>query len=71
MPQEIILWGVGLTQSDADLMSLYSGWSKKLELVEVINPSEEVARAAQRLFGCPVRHFTDIEDWAARADQSR
>ena len=62
-PQGIIMWGVGLTKSDEDLIDLYSRWSKHAEVIEIINPDPEVAGKARTLFDCEVRHFADVSKW--------
>lgn len=64
-PHSLALWGVGLTDSDSDLLDLYRGWADHASLVEVINPDLSVAAKARRLFPCPVREFARLEDWLA------
>lgn len=61
-PNHVALWGVGLTDSDADLIELYSAWIKRATSVDIINPSLDVAEKAKAIFGRPVRHF-DVSDW--------
>jgi hypothetical protein len=62
-PRHVAMWGVGLTDSDADLLTLYSSWVRRATSLDVINPSEAVAHKAKSLFGCDVRHFPDVADW--------
>ena len=62
-PKTIIMWGIGLTESDADLISLYSRWARKAEVIDVINPDSEIAKRAAKLFRCEVRHFRDVSHW--------
>jgi hypothetical protein len=62
-PGQVVMWGVGLTESDTDLIALYSSWIRRSGSVDVINPSTDVAAKAEALFGCCVRHFTDVKDW--------
>ena len=59
------MWGVGLTDSDSDLIDLYGAWVKRAGSVDIINPSFDVAESAERLFGRPVRHFVDVAQWNA------
>jgi len=66
-PQSIIMWGVGLTDSDVDLIFLYERWAKSADAIDVINPSANVAEKAGSLFRCRVRHFPSLTDW----EQSR
>jgi hypothetical protein len=69
-PSQVVMWGVGLTESDTDLAALYSSWIGSTGSVEVINPSEEVATKAGTLFGCGVRHFTDANDWLSHSGKT-
>lgn len=62
-PSHVAMWGVGLTDSDADLIGLYAAWVERARLVAIINPSSEVAEKAEAIFGRPVRHFTDTSHW--------
>jgi hypothetical protein len=63
LPQALVMWGVGLTESDEDLIALYSRWSEHADVVDIINPSPDVAAKASKLFSCEVRHFTDVSEW--------
>lgn len=65
-PTKLTFWGIGLSDSDADLTELYQRWANTAEC-EMINPNrktESVARA-QEILGAPVQHFLSIEDWLA------
>lgn len=64
-PKQVAMWGVGLTDSDADLIALYSAWARSAESVDIINPSSEVAENAKRIFEREVRHFADVQQWNA------
>jgi len=64
-PRHVAMWGVGLTDSDTDLIELYSAWVKRAGAVDIINPASEVAEKAENIFGQPVRHFADIAHWLA------
>jgi hypothetical protein len=64
-PRHIAMWGVGLTDSDADLLDLYSAWVRRAGSVDIINPSFEVAEKAEKIFARPVHHFTDVARWNA------
>lgn len=67
-PSQVVMWGVGLTESDADLIALYSSWIRRSGSVDIINPSSEVAAKAKALFGCCVRHFLDVKQWLTKSD---
>lgn len=62
-PHRVTMWGVGLTDSDADLMALYSTWARRAGSIDIINPSIDVAQKAETLFKCEVRHYADVSQW--------
>jgi len=62
-PKVITFWGIGLTGSDADLLSLYRAWIKRGSIVEVINPDFHVADKANKLLNCKVQYFVDTTEW--------
>jgi len=64
-PDSFVMWGVGLTESDADLLALYSRWARVAGGVEIINPSTDVADKARAMLKCEVRHFADVPAWLA------
>jgi hypothetical protein len=59
----LTMWGVGLTESDADLIELYSGWTKSAHLVEIINPDPTIAHRARKLFDCEVAQYEGVDAW--------
>lgn len=63
LPNSIVMWGVGLTESDDDLIALYSQWSEHANVIEIINPDAGLVEKARTLFKCEVRHFTDVAEW--------
>jgi hypothetical protein len=65
-PQTIVMWGVGLTESDQDLIALYLRWSEHADVLDIINPSSDVAAKARKLFNCEVRHFDSVLEWEQR-----
>lgn len=66
LPEELIFWGVGLTESDVDLVDLYRAWSKNKPSVTVINPEIDVSRKIETILQLPVRQFSDLAAWKAR-----
>jgi hypothetical protein len=62
-PKRVIMWGVGLTESDADLLEVYQHWAKSAQSFDIINPSAHVAEKASSLFPCEVRHFPSVTEW--------
>ena len=63
MPRQLTFWGVGLTDSDVDLVELYGRWVKFAEAVEVINPDTTVAARVSQILGRRVSAFASIESW--------
>jgi hypothetical protein len=64
-PKSLTFWGIGLTDSDTDLLDLYQGWASSAAVIEVINPAPEVACKARTLFTPPVVSFRSVEEWLA------
>jgi len=64
-PRMLTFWGVGLTDSDSDLLELYRRWCSEAERVEFINPNIAAAERARALLGVPISHFFRIEEWEA------
>ena len=62
-PHILTFWGVGLTDSDKDLLDLYKMWAQKAKKVEFINPSTTAVEGAQELLGVKVSHFLTVELW--------
>ena len=62
-PDLVIMWGVGLANSDIDLLQLYSSWANHSDQLHIVNPSADVAERATELFSCTVRHFRSVEEW--------
>ena len=62
-PQTILMWGVGLANSDVDLINLYRSWAESAYRIDIINPAADVAERARNLFKCDVRHFSSPLEW--------
>ncbi len=62
-PDIVSFWGVGFTSSDIDLIQLYRTWMHDCSRVEVINPDESIARAAEELLFKKVHYYRDMPDW--------
>ena len=63
-PDEIIMWGVGLTESDVELVNIYRRWSQHVKRISIINPHELVAAKAAELLGSRVVWFDSLTTWA-------
>lgn len=62
-PEQITMWGVGLTESDVDLLELYRAWAAHAREIEIINPSQEVVERVRSLVPCNFRHFSSVGEW--------
>ena len=62
-PDEIVMWGVGRTESDVELVELYRRWARHAKRLSVINPSEAVARKAESLLNARVTWFESVLAW--------
>lgn len=65
-PEQITIWGVGLTESDVDLTELYRSWASHAREIEVINPSREVAERVGTLTSRSIAHFSSVSEWEER-----
>jgi hypothetical protein len=68
-PDAIVMWGVGLTESDEDLIDLYRHWLESADVLDIINPDDKVAAKAAAMFGVKVRHFVDASTWVTLSAQ--
>jgi hypothetical protein len=68
-PEEIAMWGVGLTESDVELVALYREWSRHAKRVNVINPSDSVARKASDLLERDITWFESVAAWVDAAEK--
>jgi hypothetical protein len=64
-PRVLTFWGVGLTESDADLNALYKSLSTTADRVEVINPDEGSAKRTEKILGRKISWYEALSDWAA------
>jgi len=62
-PQHVIFWGVGLTDSDTDLLDLYRRWCRRADRIDFINPSDDDTQRATKLLDVSVCHYRNVEDW--------
>lgn len=64
LPEGIILWGVGFTNSDLDLNKIYKFANIHSKRVEIINPDDNAYYRAKAIFGDNVIHYTSLDSWA-------
>lgn len=65
--ETVTFWGVGLTDSDVDLLDLYREAVGDAQCVEFINPSVSDHEHASRLLGVNITHFSTLESWLSQA----
>lgn len=63
-PTVVTFWGIGLTDSDQDLLAIFRRWARSAA-VEFINPSASDATRAAQLLGAPVARFDSVDAWRA------
>lgn len=62
-PDVITFWGVGLTESDVDLLALYKQWVSHSKCVEVINPNKEVSKRINELLNVESIQYDSVDQW--------
>lgn len=62
-PIVVTFWGVGLTDSDIDLLSVYRESCSGAEQIEFINPSVEAYNKAVNLLHRKITHFQTLDEW--------
>ncbi len=62
-PDKVTFWGVGLADSDADLLDVYRKWIASTSVIEVINPDAAVTERAMDMFRRDIRHYPTLEEW--------
>lgn len=58
----MILWGVGLTDSDTDLLKIYRDLGSSAKESIFINPSQDAYNHAKQLLNCPLKHVTTLDE---------
>jgi hypothetical protein len=64
-PTVLTFWGVGLTESDTDLTTLYQVYSAAAGKVEFINPRRESKDRAETILNRPIEWHDDLDSWLA------
>jgi hypothetical protein len=62
-PKTVTFWGVGLTDSDIDLLSLYRETASGAKTIEFINPDTKAYQKAVDLLGKSIIHFPTFDQW--------
>jgi hypothetical protein len=66
-PSTLTFWGVGLTDSDTDLMAIYRRWAVTASRIEVVNPGSVVRNKVATFLKKDVLWFSSIEDWLSQS----
>lgn len=69
-PTHVIFWGVGLTDSDKDLLDLYRGWCHVADRIDFINPTVADVERGKKLLGTDARQYNDVAVWHSRLGQN-
>lgn len=62
-PDVLTFWGVGLTSSDVDLLSLYREAAETAATIEFINPSKTACEQARGLLQREIIHHAELSTW--------
>jgi len=63
-PDVITFWGVGFTDSDIDLLTIYRAWTQSAKVIEIINPDDKVSDLAKRyLVSRNVKQYKTVDEW--------
>ncbi len=60
---KLTFWGIGLTESDVDLLEIYREASSTAKVVEFINPDQSACEKASSLLGKEVKWFENLGKW--------
>jgi hypothetical protein len=64
-PSVVTFWGVGLADSDGDLLDIYMPACASAQRVEFVNPDAAAYDRALRLLGVPIIQHKDLDSWEA------
>jgi hypothetical protein len=67
----LTFWGIGLTDSDIDLLTVYREACDSADAVEFVNPSVSACATAARLLGRTVTHYPTLDKWLSDAETER
>jgi hypothetical protein len=60
---KLTFWGIGLAESDVDLLEIYNEASSTAKVVEFINPDQSACTKASSLLGREVKWFSSLGKW--------
>lgn len=62
-PKIITFWGVGLTPSDIDLLTVYREASENAIAIEFINPNPDAHKKSEKLLDRQIKYFPTLHSW--------
>lgn len=62
----ITFWGIGMTDSDNDLLRIYRKLSKHAKIIEFINPCTEALQKARKELKRGIKHYRTHAEWLAQ-----
>lgn len=65
-PNHVVFWGVGLTDSDTDLLELFRRWCQTSDRVDFINPSAAHVEQAKMRLCTDATRYDSVADWQSR-----
>jgi len=66
----VTFWGVGLTESDIDLLSIYKKATKKAQTIEFINPDKRAYQKAMKLLKKEIEWFSNLDQWVSKYENT-
>lgn len=64
-PKRLTFWGVGLTESDYDLVAIYNECAASSKIIDFINPDPNACTRARNILERDIQHHLTLEKWHA------
>lgn len=71
VPKEMTFWGVGLTDSDVDLLAIYREAATAATRIDFISPCAAAHQKAIRLLEKDIIHFATLDEWLSKRQDER
>lgn len=62
-PSTVTFWGIGCTNSDVDLDSIFEQWCRAAKQIEIVNPDGAIFLEFTKRYGMKTRHFDNVQAW--------
>lgn len=63
IPSTVTFWGIGFTNSDVDLNSMFEQWCQVAKKIEIINPDRSIFLEFTKRYGLKMRQFDNVQTW--------